>query len=287
VDERQDNDDDGPLDLLDGTEECTSLPFHLETGNNEKATAAGVGASGQALATSQHHDLHVRVDLVEASTTALKDVATSLTARVAAAKTRTARLLQSEAARAGTLVDIQMTALLDRIEHLETQRAQIQNDLWKTKETNAKHVQLLAQSMMDNVQVRHGTLGESGIDLHAGLIIKPEKGSLGLEIRHDPFARYKGVRVSNVSACGVAAGAAILDDDVIIAVNGQLVLGCTFDEVIDCISESCTVVVMSLAKAVDVDARASPFWDMFDALDEDDDETRHHRPQPDDLTFEE
>ena len=93
--------------------------------------------------------------------------------------------------------------------------------------------------------------------------------------------------MSNVSACGVAAGAAILDDDVIIAVNGQLVLGCTFDEVIDCISESCTVVVMSLAKAVDVDARASPFWDMFDALDEDDDETRHHRPQPDDLTFEE
>ena len=40
-DERQDNDDDGH-----GTEECTHLPFHLETGNNETATPDGVGASG-------------------------------------------------------------------------------------------------------------------------------------------------------------------------------------------------------------------------------------------------
>ena len=75
--------------------------------------------------------------------------------------------------------------------------------------------------------------------------------------------RYTGVRISNVAEYSPAAGAEIEDDDVIIAVNGKLVLGSSFDDAIGAIEEAGAVIVMSLARAIDVDAPESPFWDVF------------------------
>eukprot|EP00041_Stephanoeca_diplocostata_P000713 m.16435 g.16435 ORF g.16435 m.16435 type:complete len:1032 (-) comp10956_c0_seq4:250-3345(-) len=149
------------------------------------------------------------------------------------------------------------------VEKAEVEKALAERtaELWALMETNAAHIGKLSEVTAENVSLRHQSLDMAGIKLRIGTIIKPPTGSLGLEISNDPQAKYTGVRISHVTAHGPASGGDILPGDVLIAVNGELVLGCSFDEVIRAISNAGTVIVLSLAAGSAVDAPGSPFWD--------------------------
>ena len=161
--------------------------------------------------------------------------------------------------------------LLARIAHLEEKNARSEyalqattTDLWTMKEQMAQMRWQWAATLVENVEFRHKSLGATGIGLRTALILTPETGSLGLEIKNDPQAKYTGVRVSHTTPDSPAAAAGINAGDVLIAVNGGLQLGSTFDEVIAAIVEAGAVIVLSLATGSDVDAPGSPFWDVCD-----------------------
>ena len=164
-----------------------------------------------------------------------------------------------------------------RIAHLEEKNARSEHalqstttDLWLLKEKMAQMRWQWAATLVENVEFRHKSLGAAGIGLRTALILTPEMGSLGLEIKNDPLAKYTGVRVSHITPESPADAAGIHTGDVLIAVNGALQLGSTFDEVIAAIVEAGAVIVLSLATGIDVDAPGSPFWDVCD--DDDDEE---------------
>ena len=144
-------------------------------------------------------------------------------------------------------------------------------ELWDMMSKNGDNIERLAEVTAENVALRHDTLDTAGIKLRIGVLLKPPTGSLGLEINNDPHAKYTGVRISHVTENGPAAGGEIHIGDVLIAVNGELVLGCSFDEVIKAISDAGSVIVLSVASGKDVDSPGSPFWDAsddgFDILD--------------------
>mmetsp|Transcript_30694 Transcript_30694/g.92008 ORF Transcript_30694/g.92008 Transcript_30694/m.92008 type:complete len:1592 (-) Transcript_30694:229-5004(-) len=134
-------------------------------------------------------------------------------------------------------------------------------ELWALMETNAEHVQKLADVLEENVRMRHATLDTAGLRLRTAVIIKPQIGHIGLELNKDAHAQYKGVRISHVEKNGPADGGDVRSGDVIIAINGSLVLGMDFDSVIYAIADVGTVLVLSLASGKDVDAPGSAFWD--------------------------
>ena len=144
-------------------------------------------------------------------------------------------------------------------------------ELWDMMSKNGDNIERLAEVTAENVALRHDALDTAGIKLRIGVILKPPTGSLGLEINNDPHAKYTGVRISHVTENGPAAGGEIHIGDVLIAVNGELVLGCSFDEVIKAITDAGSVIVLSVASGKDVDSPGSPFWDAsddgFDILD--------------------
>ena len=89
-------------------------------------------------------------------------------------------------------------------------------------------------------------------------------GSLGIEIDNDPFAHYRGVRISHITCGSAAENSGIRVNDVLIAINGALVLGRSFNEIIDALKRAGQVIVFSVAAGKDVDAPGSSFWDFFD-----------------------
>jgi hypothetical protein len=154
------------------------------------------------------------------------------------------------------------------VQQLATERAELDaalsertQELWHLMEKNAAHVSKLAEVLEENVNMRHESLDTAGIRLRTGVIIKPSGGSLGLEIGNDVNARYTGVRISHVTEYGPADGGQIRSGDVIVAINGDLVLGMDFDEVIRSLTDAGSVIVLSLASGKEVDAPGSPFWD--------------------------
>jgi hypothetical protein len=161
-----------------------------------------------------------------------------------------------------------LVVLRDHVAKVTTEKADVDaaldernNQLWSLMEKNAANVQRLADIMEENVKMRHSSLDTAGIRLRTGVIIKPDTGSLGFEIGNNVHARYTGVRISHVQENGPADGGAVRDGDVIIAINGDLVLGVDFDEIIKIFSDAGTVIVLSLASGKEVDAPGSPFWD--------------------------
>lgn len=144
---------------------------------------------------------------------------------------------------------------------LEQALSERTTELWDLMSRHGDNVSKLATVTTENVSLRHSALDTAGMKLRLGVIMKPPSGGLGLELNNDPNAKYTGVRISHITDNGPAAGGDIFVGDVLIAVNGSLVLGCSFTEVIQAIADAGSVIVLSLACGSDVDAPGSPFWD--------------------------
>ena len=112
-------------------------------------------------------------------------------------------------------------------------------------------------------------LGAPALKVRAVKMSRLDDSDLGLDLGHDKEGQTPGVRVRHVRS-GTAAALAVGDlsvGDVIVAVNGELVLDASLEAVMRILESSGPAVELSVVSADEIDDDDSPFWQQDDAVE--------------------
>lgn len=134
---------------------------------------------------------------------------------------------------------------------------------------NAASTVRQACAALDSQATSLRKLGAPALKVRTVKMSRLDDSDLGLDLGHDKEGQNPGVRVRHVRS-GTAAAIAVGDlsvGDVIVAVNGELVLDASLEAVMRILEASGPTVELSVVSADEIDDDDSPFWQQDDAVE--------------------